>query len=38
VADRIEIPLALDDFEVESSELVDDVLEVRVHSTFTPAC
>jgi transposase len=38
VADRIEIPLALDDFEVESTELIDDVLEVRVHSTFPAAC
>lgn len=38
MGDRIEVPLALTDFEVVGSELVDGVLEVSVRPTFTRAC
>lgn len=38
MGERIEVPLELDDFDVVGSELVDGVLEVRVRSTFPPAC
>lgn len=38
MAEAIEVPLELDDFEVISSALVADVLEVRVRSTFPTAC
>jgi transposase len=38
VADRIDVPLELEDFEVTSSEVVDGVLEVTVASTSRAAC
>ena len=38
MAEGIEVPLALDDFVVERSELVEGVLEVHVRSTFPSAC
>lgn len=38
MGDRIEVPLALTDFEVIGTELVDGVLEVEIRSTFTRAC
>lgn len=38
MAEAIEVPLDLSDFEVISSELADGVLEVHVRSTFTAAC
>lgn len=38
MADRIAVPLELEDFEVLSSEVVSGVLEVEVRSTFPPCC
>jgi transposase len=38
VLDRIDVPLDLEGFEVTSSEVVDDVLEVSVRSTRRAAC
>lgn len=38
MAEAIEVPLDLSDFEVISSGLVDGELEVHVRSTFTAAC
>lgn len=36
--DRIDVPLELAGFDVISSEVVNGVLEVEVHSTRRPAC
>lgn len=38
MADSIEVPLGIDDFDVVASELVDGVLEVHVRSTWPMAC
>lgn len=38
MAEGIEVPLELEDFDVTSSVLVDGVLEVHVRSTFPTAC
>lgn len=38
MGERIEVPLELDDFDVIGSELIDEVLEVHVRSTFPAAC
>ena len=38
MAEAIEVPLDLSDFEVITSELADGVLEVHVRSTFPAAC
>ncbi|HVM07378.1 MAG TPA: helix-turn-helix domain-containing protein [Acidimicrobiales bacterium] len=38
MAEVIDVPLGLRDFDVAASELVDDVLEVTVVSTFPSAC
>ena len=38
MAEAIEIPLGIDDFDVVFSELVGEVLEVHVRSTFPLAC
>ncbi len=38
MADRIDVPLELADFEVTRSEVVDGMLEVSVCSTRRPAC
>ncbi len=38
MGDRIQVPLDLADFDVVGTELVDDVLEVTVVSTFPRAC
>jgi transposase len=38
VADAIEVPLGIDDFEVTATELVEGGLEVHVRSTWPAAC
>ncbi len=38
MADRIEVPLELEGFEVTGSEVIDDTLQVSVCSTRRPAC
>ncbi|MCA1703103.1 MAG: ISL3 family transposase [Actinobacteria bacterium] len=38
MANRIDVPLELDGFEVMSSEVIGDVLEVEVRSVRRPAC
>ena len=38
MADSIEVPLGIEDFDVISSEIVEGVLEVVVSSTFPRAC
>ena len=38
MAELIEVPLGIDDFDVVRSELAGDVLEVHVQSTFPLAC
>lgn len=38
MADRIDVPLELQDFDVTGSELVDGTLQVSVRSTRRPAC
>lgn len=36
--DRIQVPLDLEDFEILSSEVINDTLEVELRSTRRPAC
>ena len=38
MGDRIDVPLELNDFEVLTSNVVDDVMEVEVRSTLPAAC
>ena len=38
MADAIEVPLGINDFEVTATELVGGVLEVHVRSTWPAAC
>lgn len=38
MADSIEVPLGIEDFDVVASEVVDGVLEVHVRSTWPAAC